>query len=327
MNELISIIVPIYNVSEYIDRCLESLLKQTYENLEIIVVDDGSTDNSVEICNYYATKYLGRLRVIHTDNCGVSVARNTGLKIAKGEYITFVDGDDWVEPDMLETLLYNLYMHNADISSCGMKEDYDNGESVLQKQQECICISQKQMFHEVLCNKYVYGYVWNKLFKKELIQDIVFDKSLFIQEDMDFVMKYLKNCKKCVYTMGEYYHYRKRRDSATGEADYNPKNLSMVQVYQRAISIYQIYCPQDEYIVEKNYLKININILGRMKRSKYYNEVIQSQIKDNIIQYYKKVLREKKNSIGSRLNIIMSYHFPGMMLKLKQKLILQRRKQ
>lgn len=155
-------------------------------------------------------------------------------------------------------------------------------------------VSQREMFHEVLCNEYVYGYVCNKLFKAELVKGITFDKELYIQEDMDFTMEYLKKCKKCVYTEAEYYHYRQRIESVTGEIEYSYKKLSMVKVYEKAISIYKKYCPEDLYIVQRNYLKININIVGRMKIAKYKNKKIEYQLKDNIDKYYWKVLKEKK---------------------------------
>lgn len=320
MNNLISIIVPIYNVEKYLDQCIESLVKQDYENIEIILINDGSIDSSGKICEKWKLKDK-RISVIHLKNSGVSIARNIGIKKARGKYIYFIDGDDWLEHDALSLLLKNLYMYNADLSSCGMKKDYGNKLITLNKVKKSIVVSQREMYHEILCNEYVYGYVWNKLFKVELVKGIIFDKDLYIQEDMDFTIEYLKKCKMCVYTESEYYHYRQRIDSVTGEIKYSYKKLSIIKVYEKAIFIYEKYCPEDLYIVQRNYLKININILGRIKISDYRNKEIEKQLKNNIEKYYSKVLKEPKNSIGTKINIFISYYFPGIMLKLKQKII------
>lgn len=324
MSDLVSVIVPVYNVEEYINQCVESLVKQSYQNIEIILIDDGSTDDSGILCENWSAKD-NRIKVIHTANRGLSAARNVGIKKAGGYYLYFIDSDDWVEYDLIKTLYDNMCVCAADLSSCGMIKDYGDRRFELRKDKECVEVTQRQMFHEILCNEYVYGYVCNKLFKAKLVNGLWFDEKLFSQEDMDFTMRYLKRCKKCVYTESEYYHYRQRATSMTAEIGYSPRKLSITKVYRRAIPIYEEYCPMDTYIVERNYLKININIIGRMKASNYKNGEIEKELKNNIRHYYKKVLREKKNSIGVKGNIMISYYFPGTMLKLKQKMIARRR--
>ena len=120
MKELISIIVPVYNVEQYLDDCLISIINQTYKNIEIILIDDGSTDKSGKICDEYAKKD-SRIIVIHKENGGVSSARNAGLRIAKGAYIGFVDPDDWIAEDMYEVLYSNAKKYDADVSVCKYK--------------------------------------------------------------------------------------------------------------------------------------------------------------------------------------------------------------
>lgn len=325
MKELISVIVPVYNVEKYLNQCVESLVKQTYQTIEILLVNDGSTDSSGILCEKWASKDK-RIQVIHTGNRGLSAARNVGIKRAKGKYLYFIDSDDWVECDILETLLKNMKVYSSDLSSCGMKKDYGDKELEMQQDEQCVKVTQKQMFHEMLCNEYVYGYVWNKLFKTELADDLLFDEELFSQEDMDFTMRYLTRCKNGVYTKSEYYHYRQRNTSMTGEVGYSPRKLSIAEVYKRAIPIYSRYCSDDVHIVERNYLKVNINIIGRMRVSKYRNAQIEENLKKSITQYYKRVLMEKKNPIGIKLNVIITYCFPGMMLKIKQKIMQKGRK-
>jgi len=125
MSYKISIIVPIYNSEKYLRKCINSLLCQSYSNLEIILVNDGSKDKSGEICEEYAL-LDSRIKVIHTENCGQASARNTGLTVAKGEYIGFVDSDDWVDNDMYETLINMIGKYDADIAECGFRLVYDD---------------------------------------------------------------------------------------------------------------------------------------------------------------------------------------------------------
>ena len=322
--ELVSIVVPVYNVEKYLDKCVDSLINQTYSNIEIVLIDDGATDNSGILCDKWACKDK-RVRVIHTENQGLSAARNVGIRNSSGKFLSFVDSDDWLEPEMIEILVRNMCLCNADISSCGVKKDYDEQKILLQKKSGYKLIKQKQMFHEILCNEMVYGYVCNKLFIQDIIKEIRFDEKLFSQEDMDFTMKYLERCKNCVYTEAEYYHYRQRRESMTGELGYSSRKLSIIEVYERAMDIYKVYCSEDMFVVERNYLKLNINILGRMKVSKYKNPELKKKMKSNVNLYYKKVLKNRHNSFGVKINIIISYLFPKTMIKMKQKLISQRR--
>ena len=124
MQSLVSMIVPVYNTEKYIERCVESIINQTHQNLDIILVDDGSTDGSSEKCDYYAKKDQ-RIRVIHKKNGGQSSARNAGLDICKGAYISFVDSDDWIEPDMYSTLLRELERYGASLAVCGRYDAYE----------------------------------------------------------------------------------------------------------------------------------------------------------------------------------------------------------
>ena len=120
MDAIISVIVPVYNVEEYLERCVDSILRQTYTNLEVILVDDGSTDNCPQICEQYAS-FDKRVRVIHQSNGGLFAARNAGIDAAKGEYLSFIDSDDFISEDMYTSLYGNLKKYDADIAACGME--------------------------------------------------------------------------------------------------------------------------------------------------------------------------------------------------------------
>lgn len=188
-NIVVSIIVPIYNIEAYLPQCLESIINQTYKNLDIILINDGSTDKSKVICVQYASDD-DRIRVIHKDNGGLSTARNAGLDIAHGEWVSFIDGDDWMEPDMIEVLLEAAYKTNSEISCCNIKLIQDNKFSIEVNNTNQLKIYDKiSAFRQILKGELRFE-VWNKLFKKDIIantrfivgqtyEDVYFDRIVF----------------------------------------------------------------------------------------------------------------------------------------------------
>lgn len=208
---MISVIVPIYNVEKYLDRCITSIISQTYKDLEIILVDDGSTDTSGEICDRYASED-SRIVVIHKQNGGLSDARNAGLVRATGDYIGYVDGDDWIEPDMYELMVTNCMSAGADVAACRYKEVYPDrcvdGSTDMIK-----TLSKEETLEIYLCGDAqvkIYNSVWSKLFKKELVKDYRFpvgQKS----EDIMYTTKAFCNMNKCVYIDKALYNYVRGR--------------------------------------------------------------------------------------------------------------------
>lgn len=172
MKPLISIIVPVYKVEAYLQKCLDSIVNQTYQNLEIILVDDGSPDNCGVICDEYAGKD-GRIKVIHKENGGLSSARNAALKIAAGDYIGFVDSDDWVEPDMFGYLSEGMQKHKADIAVCGRIEVYTDRQKWIGWPEERV-LNREQAIGILLEDTRMQNYVCDKLWKRELFQGIEF---------------------------------------------------------------------------------------------------------------------------------------------------------
>ena len=165
---MISVIVPVYNVEPYLRKCLDSIVNQTYRDLEILVIDDGSTDWCGKICDEYAGKD-GRIRVFHTENRGLSCARNLGLDNARGEWIGFVDSDDWIETDMYEVLLKRAEETEADIVECGVLEEHPNRTG---KRQEYLVTGTEAVI--MLIHRELSNAVWNKLWKKSCFDKIRF---------------------------------------------------------------------------------------------------------------------------------------------------------
>ncbi len=215
---MISVIVPIYKVEKYLVQCIESLINQTYRDLEIILVDDGSPDQCPTICDVYAQKD-DRVRVIHKKNGGASSARNAGLKTSKGTYIGFVDPDDWISIAMYEKMLESLVEDQADIVVCGYEYCHDDGtidEKRKYERRNKEVLSQKEMMRR--CSDIqptIRHGVCNKLFHRELLQDIFFQESLLASEDVQFLTEYLKKVRKAVFIHEPYYFNRVRSGSAT----------------------------------------------------------------------------------------------------------------
>ena len=215
---MISIIVPIYRVEPFLARCIESILKQTYTNLEILLIDDGSQDRCDEICDEYAKKD-GRIRVFHTENRGLSAARNLGLQEAKGEYIGFVDSDDWIESDMYEVLLNKMRATGTDICVCGY---WSEGESSTKQFHYPDALYSGGETLTALIHGKLGSYTWNKLYRRDMFEGVSFPLGRYY-EDVDTLCEVLSNSSSVVVLDTVKYHYRQRADSITNS--HSGKNL------------------------------------------------------------------------------------------------------
>lgn len=216
-NILVSVIVPAYNIEKYIGRCLDSILQQFHKKIEIIVVDDGSTDGTWYVIERYATEYQCIIP-IHKENGGVSSARLVGLERASGEYIGFVDGDDYVEPEMYSRLLNNAEKYDADISHCGYQMVFPNHVDYYYKTGKIVVQDKLVGLKDLLNGTYIEPGIWNKLYRKSLFDDILYKQimPLDIQINEDLLMNYwlFKAANKSVYEDFCPYHYILRKGSA-----------------------------------------------------------------------------------------------------------------
>ena len=163
---LISVIIPVYNVAEYIDRCVDSLLSQTYSNIEIILINDGSTDNSSEVCHRLGDRHSDKIKVIDQENKGVSAARNAGLDIANGEYIVFVDADDWVSNKYVEKLYTAITENDSDLAFCGFIEWHSEENQVLQIRIPAGTYGLKEFYQQIGIGQI---YMWTAIYKKSIV--------------------------------------------------------------------------------------------------------------------------------------------------------------
>ena len=213
---LITVIVPVYKVEDYLERCVESIRNQTYQNLEVILVDDGSPDRCGEMCDELAAKD-SRIQVIHKKNGGLSSARNAGIDMAKGEYIGFVDSDDWIEPDMYENLYRAAVEYDAQIVASGLQEDYPDGR-VRHFDPEYPANSQVQVYSKLealrICleNTKITFSACDKLFHRDIFRDIRMTEGILF-EDMEMTPRCLELTQRVVYDPRPYYHYIMTEDS------------------------------------------------------------------------------------------------------------------
>ena len=236
MKELISIIVPVYNVEQYLDDCLISIINQTYKNLEIILIDDGSTDKSGKICDEYAKKD-SRIIVIHKENGGVSSARNAGLRIAKGAYIGFVDPDDWIAEDMYEVLYSNAKKYDADVSVCKYKivknrrKDNLNAINLIKHNKTIGLDAIKSMCYMLSSNKFYDCGPCNKLYKKEVVP--YFNQNISVAEDLlfNFEIYFRKENVSC-WDDSEKYFYYYRADSACHSLNFTKAQLLEIDIWE-----------------------------------------------------------------------------------------------
>ena len=316
MKPIVSIIVPIYNVEEYLYKCINSVLNQTFKNFELILVNDGSTDNSGKICDEYKKKD-DRIKVIHQENGGVSSARNTGIKNAKGMFIGFVDPDDWIYPDMFEKLYNNIIENNADISICKHCREINGiSNSKTYNSHEIIkTMDNKEAMHELFKGNLYRFALWNKLYKKECFENVSFPNGR-IHEDLSTSYKIFSNANYIVFTDYVGYVYVKRVDSIL-TTRFNEKRLqafigwneilnymkkNYIDIYDTVVACFTYWSIDNMYYIldqvsEAEDKKKYLNILKRILLNRY-----KEIIKCNEINYKYKII---VTLLCTNINIIL----------------------
>lgn len=285
INSKVSIIVPIYNVEKYLQECINSICKQTYSFLEIILVDDGSPDQCGVICDLNAIKD-SRIHVIHKENGGLSSARNIGLELATGEYISFVDSDDFLHPQYIEILLELCHKYDCDIAQCDYLCVSENSIKLpLNPCSSLVFYDNKQAIHELCCGSspYKYTVAWNKLYKRELFDTIRYPLGK-IHEDEFVAHQLLWKVKKIAVTNQYLYYYLQRVTSIMGQS-YSVKRLDALDAFQKRAEFLQSIKLENEYY----------NILQKLM---YLIDEHCKLLKENIKDYeniYQELLIKKNN--------------------------------
>lgn len=310
---LISIIVPVYNAEKHLKRCLDSIICQTYKNLEIIIVDDGSEDGSGEICNKYA-EHDERVRVIHQKNQGVSSARNAALEVSRGEYIAFVDSDDWIEEDMIQAFVEAAIGSGASLVTSAAKDRNPDGtESSIQpelpEKAVEIDVASEFSFQE----EYAHGVVWGNLFKKDCIKELRFDTDLYVGEDSLFFAAGCKNSHKLIFLPNQYYNYVIYSGSAL-HGIFNEKKYTEVIAWKRVTEVFD-----DNQCIHKSacaaYGLRCADMLIKMCRSGMLKEPVRSDL-INEVRRVRKYFAKAKVEKRKKIKIFLICHVPDLYLRL-----------
>lgn len=250
MNDLISVIVPVYKVEKYLNKCIDSIINQTYKNLEIILIDDGSPDNCGKICDEYAKKDK-RINVMHKENGGVSSARNAGISSAQGKWISFIDADDWVEANFLEVMYKTALKNSADIALCGYNRIYNTHSEKINVCETDKTYNSREYLIKSLNPQTGFGFCHMKLIRKECLNNLKFNENLVVGEDAQFNIKLSQNINKAVFCRQALYNYRNNSESVVKKYDSNYANKYLESMKDTKAFINQNYNNDDE--IKQNY--------------------------------------------------------------------------
>lgn len=263
--ELISVIVPVYNVRPYLEKCFDSIARQSYQNLEIILVDDGSTDGSGDLCEDLS-KRDGRVRVIHKKNGGLGSARNAGIDAARGAILSFVDSDDWIEPGMYETLSGIMCRENAQIIACGIKKVSETGEvSYYQDNlKERSVYTREEALIELPKNERLSNSMCNKLFRRETIQGLHINEQIYY-EDNPFTPQCIARAERIAYTAEPFYCYFERTGSISRKK-FSEREFDRVTADRMRLEFYHEHFPQCEYAAAIAYIGSGLKVYYQSRR-------------------------------------------------------------
>ncbi len=307
---LISIIIPVYKTEQYLKRCIESVLAQTHQDLEIILVNDGSPDNSLKICYEYA-EMDRRIKVVNKENGGVASARNAGIDLAAGEYIGFVDSDDYIEPDMFELLVGLINEYKADISICGCYVETSGGLHRVRKETGDILVLDRHRALELMFSyRYYRGYLCNKLFKASLFKEnkIRLDENITLCEDLLCVCRCMLESKRVVYLDLPKYHYNMHNQCYT-LAPFSESKMTALDAFSQ---IKEMIAGTSRKTVDAFYgLFVGINVSLMALDPGGLNKETASLLRRNIRNHLLTCLRSSA-PLNIKLNSVLISLSPGL---------------
>lgn len=313
-NPLVSIIVPVYNAEEYLCRCLESIISQTYQNIEIILVDDGSKDASGQICDEYAEKDA-RIRVIHKENGGVAIARQTGLNVAQGKYVIHADSDDWVEPNWIEELLKSALKEKVDIVICDYYNEYQSGS--INVSSKPTSLKKEDILSDLLYGS-IWGALWNKLIRKDCFERycVSFIPEMNLQEDLYVICKLIYSGASSFYISIPLYHY----DCYSNNSSIvRAPTINQIQSVSFFINDFEKLLTDDIYKEAFNRKKMNLKKrcfkLGKEHLATFVNiypEINERIIADNRLRWrdVKSFFYDIEKIEGICMAIVLKWHLP-----------------
>ena len=315
----VSIIIPVYNIEKYLSKCVDSLIAQEYPNYEIILLDDGSSDKSGEIMEFYASKYP-YIRALHHTNHGVSYTRNRGIREVSGEYIAFIDGDDWVDKHYLSRMIEYLEENNLDFVTCNYSfyDDRKGNSNKWMMYEESSCVDKICAAEMLLTTSCV---PWNKIYKKSVIKDCKFPEDIAIGEDTIFLMELLGNCDRIGFLNESLLFYRQREGSAM-HSGLQPKIWDNVKSGNIVYDIVMSYSSSLRDAAEYRFSENMANILWKIIYSKNikeieikYHEELKS-LKESMRGRYRFGSKNKYILSRKRMYLNIAYISPFLLLNM-----------
>lgn len=309
---LVSVIIPVYNAEKYLRKCIEQISSQTYTNTEIILVDDGSSDNSLSICREYSAKD-SRIRVFTKENAGVSSARNMGMDEATGQWIMFLDSDDWLENNAIEKLVTTASDNEADVVLFEYSVDYPDGRSVVHqhKNLEGKMSIQNAVYHTISGTN---RFAWSKFYKREFVSSTRFDENIHHGEDTLFACLVMAKCKSAYFLANPLYRYVQSEGSATRKTYFNKRLLSGKEAYLRLIDLCKEKFPQLTDTTVSYYLEILMIIIMDMYKDKKGNKNHIKEFTSEIRKNKKTVVRCSNCSKSTKIKVSLCSLHPTLMV-------------
>lgn len=316
---MVSVVIPVYNMEQYLPRCMETMLAQTCLDFEILLVDDGSTDGSGSMCDAYAAGHPDFIRVVHKANGGLSSARNAGIDAAKGEFIIFPDPDDWVEPDYVEKLLEYRQQYDADLVCTGYYIDTETNCTPAKQDQQPITLTGAEAQKALLLPPQMSGFAWNKLYRLDVIREhnLRFLDDVGITEDLDFAYRYLAFCRTvCFAPSARTYHYF-QRDGAATRSGFSRRKLGSLHTYEKIIADCEQTMPDLAQAAKDEICTTAVNLIWMYQNSKIKDteakKILLRRIRENLPAY----LRGNRYGPGRKVQAVLAGFCPGLYAHLK----------
>ena len=315
----VTLAIPVYNMEQYLPRCMENMLTQTCRDFEILLVDDGSTDGSGPMCDAYAAEHPDFIRVVHKANGGLSSARNAGIDAAKGEFIIFPDPDDWVEPDYVEKLLEYHRQYDADLVCTGYFIDTETICTPAKQDQLPMTLSGTEAQKALILPPQMGGFAWNKLYRLDIIREnaLRFLDDVGITEDLDFAYRYLAFCRAvCFAPSARTYHYF-QRDGAATRSGFSRRKLDSLHTYEKIIADCEQTMPELAQAAKDEICTTAVNLIWMYQNSKIRDteakKILLCRIRENLPAY----LRGKRYGPGRKVQAVLAGFCPGLYAHLK----------
>lgn len=311
--ELISIIIPVYNAERYLDDCIQSVLNQTYDNIEIVLVDDGSKDKSAAICDSYANNYEN-IKVLHNENQGPAASRKYGIENANGSLVMFIDSDDWIECDTLEVMIQELNLSEADIVTCFYVDVYNNGKRIVHQtfQENVIEINSfSQSVHEIHGARHLNTGPWAKLYKKELFSNVDFRENITIGEDYTMLLQVLHNASK-VRMLNQVFYNRRIYGGNISRSGYTQRHKLALDNYLTVRTGLIRSFPEYKTEILGYHIEYEMAVMTAMCRNKNFDDEVIRKLRNDLALNMEEILYQCKIPMYMKICAVMIAYMPKL---------------